>query len=109
VERLLNEHDPELAGFCLQQAVEKFLKAFLLSHGWQLRRIYDLDTLLDEAIPYDASFEDFHNICQKITAFYFVERYPFVVETGMVEENIRRSREQARELVEKIRAQINKE
>jgi HEPN domain-containing protein len=46
VERLLGEGDPELAGFCLQQAVEKFLKAFLLSKGWQLRRIHNLDTLL---------------------------------------------------------------
>ncbi len=31
VERLLDDQDPEGAGFHLQQAVEKFLKAFLLS------------------------------------------------------------------------------
>ena len=43
VDRLLDKHDPELAGFCLQQAVEKFLKAFLLSKGWRLRRIHNLD------------------------------------------------------------------
>ena len=30
---LIDGDDPELAGFCLQQAVEKFLKAFLLSKG----------------------------------------------------------------------------
>lgn len=36
VERLLSIQDPEAAGFYLQQAVEKFLKAFLLSKGWQL-------------------------------------------------------------------------
>ena len=42
VEMLLNEGDPGLAGFCLQQAGEKFLKAFLLSRGWQLRRIHNL-------------------------------------------------------------------
>lgn len=28
VDGLLEKHDPELAGFCLQQAVEKFLKRF---------------------------------------------------------------------------------
>ena len=104
VERLLDEHDPELAGFCLQQAAEKFLKAFLLSRGWQLRRIHNLDTLLDDAITYDASFEDFRGVCQKITAFYFVERYPFIVETGMVEEDVRSSLEQVKELIEKLRA-----
>jgi HEPN domain-containing protein len=38
---LLRDHnDFELAGFCLQQAMEKFLKAFLLSHGWRLRKIH---------------------------------------------------------------------
>ena len=42
-ERLLETLDPELAGFCLQQAVEKFLKAFLLSRGWELLRIHDLE------------------------------------------------------------------
>jgi HEPN domain-containing protein len=83
VDRLLDKHDPELAGFCLQQAVEKFLKAFLLSKGWRLRRIHNLDALLDDAITYDASLEEFRSVCQKISAFYFVERYPFLVETGI--------------------------
>ncbi len=83
--RLLDVHDPALAGFCLQQAVEKFLKAFLLSRGWQLKRIHNLDALLDDAITYDASLENYRSACQKITAFYFVERYPFVMEIGVPE------------------------
>ncbi len=47
---LLDVHDPEAAGFYLQQATEKFLKAFLLSNGWQLQRIHDLETLLNAAL-----------------------------------------------------------
>jgi len=50
VRSLLDAGDGELAGFCLQQAVEKFLKAFLLSKGWKLRRVHDLNTLLDDAL-----------------------------------------------------------
>ncbi len=100
--RLLDQHDTELAGFCLQQAVEKFLKAFLLSRGWQLRRIHNLDALLDDAITYDVSFEEFRAICQKITVFYFVERYPFVIGTGLTEEDIRSSLEQANNFIEKL-------
>ena len=53
VEHLLDVHDPEAAGFFLQQAVEKFLKAFLLSKGWELERIHDLEVLLNEALVYD--------------------------------------------------------
>ena len=34
VERLLAIDDAQAAGFFLQQAIEKFLKAYLLSRGW---------------------------------------------------------------------------
>jgi HEPN domain-containing protein len=105
---LLEGPDVELAGFCLQQAVEKFLKAFLLSHGWQLRRIHNLDALLDEAVTYDASLEEFRSVCQKISIFYFVERYPFVVETGVTEEDVRTSLEGVTGLVKKLRAKATK-
>jgi HEPN domain-containing protein len=103
VERLLDEDDPDLAGFCLQQAVEKFLKAFLLSQGWQLRRIHNLDTLLDDAVVYNASLGDFREVRQKVTAFYFVERYPLMVESSATDEDVRASLEQVRGLVEKLR------
>ena len=108
VDRLLKVHDPELAGFCLQQAVEKFLKAFLLSQGWQLRRIHNLDALLDDAVAHDASLEKFRTVCQKISVFYFVERYPLIVGTGITEEDVRTSLEQVRELVERLRMQADK-
>ena len=106
VDRLLDKHDPELAGFCLQQAVEKFLKAFLLSKGWRLRRIHNLDALLDDAITYDASLEEFRSVCQKISAFYFVERYPFLVETGITEQDVRASFEEVTDLVERLRIKV---
>ncbi|KYK35776.1 MAG: hypothetical protein AYK18_12725 [Theionarchaea archaeon DG-70] len=106
VDRLLADNDVELAGFCLQQAMEKFLKSYLLSQGWQLRRIHNLDTLLDDAVTYDASLEEFRSVCQKVSGFYFVERYPFVVETGLTEEDVRNSLEKVKEFVKKLRAEI---
>ena len=105
--RLLDE-DPELAGFCLQQAVEKFLKALLLSYGWTLRRIHNLDALLDDAVSYDDSLEAFREVCQRITAFYVVERYPLIVASGMTEEDVRIALNQVRGLVEKVRAKIHR-
>jgi hypothetical protein len=36
--------------------LEKFLKAFLLSRGWELERIHDLEALLNAALVYDSSF-----------------------------------------------------
>jgi HEPN domain-containing protein len=74
VVHLLNVYDPDAAGFYLQQAVEKYLKAFLLSKGWRLERIHDLETLLNDAVTYAPILEPFRPVCQKITAFYFVEQ-----------------------------------
>lgn len=47
-QNLLNLEDLEGAGFNIQQAVEKYLKGYLLSQEWQPRRIRDLEVLLNE-------------------------------------------------------------
>jgi HEPN domain-containing protein len=106
VDHLLDVQDPEAAGFFLQQSVEKFLKAFLLSKGWELQRIHDLETLLNAALAYDPSLEPFRSACQKITGFYLVERYPFVIESGLTEEDVRTSLMQVEALVEMLRAGV---
>jgi len=106
VGHLLDVRDPEAAGFYLQQAVEKFLKAFLLSKGWQLERIHDLEALLNEALGHAPSWEQFRPVCQKITGFYFVERYPFVTEAGLTEDDVRDSLEQVKRLIEELRTAI---
>ena len=106
VERLLDDQDPEGAGFHLQQAVEKFLKAFLLSKGWKLQRIHNLEALLTSASAYDPSMESFREACQRITDFYLVERYPLIIEAGLTEEDVRNAFHQVSGLVEKLRSGI---
>jgi len=103
VEVLLEAHDPDAAGVYLQQAVEKFLKAFLLSKGWALERTHDLEVLLNAALAHEPSFEQFRPVCQKITGFYFVQRYPFVRETSLTEDDVRGSRAQVLGLIEIVR------
>jgi HEPN domain-containing protein len=102
VQRNLHE-DPALAAFYLQQSLEKFLKGFLISRGWELRRIHDLNTLLDEAIKHEPDLEKFRGPCQKITSFYFIERYPFTAGVKISEERVREFYEQVKELADTIR------
>lgn len=106
VNQLLDNQDPEAAGFFLQQTVEKFLKAFLLSKGWKLKRIHDLETLLNRALDYDSSLEPFREVCQKITGFYSIERYPFFTEPGITDDDVREALMDAKTLIEKLRQQI---
>jgi len=106
VDHLLQAEDPEAAGFFLQQAAEKFLKSFLLSRGWELERIHDLEALLNAALAYDPSLEQFRPACQKITGFYTVERYPLIAEVGLTEDDVRDSLAGIKELLEKLRREV---
>ena len=103
VKYLMEAHDSGAAGFFLQQAMEKFLKAFLLSKGWKLERIHDLEALLNAALTYDSSLESYRAVCQKITGFYFFERYPFITEVSLTEDDIRNSLIEVKGLIEKLR------
>ena len=106
VEKLLDIQDPEMAGFCLQQAVEKFFKAYLLSKGWKLRRIHDLETLLNYALGYDSSLDYFYTVCQRITDFYMIERYPLFTASGITEKDVRECLKEAKILIDKLRKEI---
>lgn len=68
--RALRAKDDELAGFCLQQSIEKFLKALLLSKGWKLVRTYNLVALLDEATTHESSLSRFCLLCQDVSPYY---------------------------------------
>ena len=75
----------------------------LLSKGWQLARMHDLEALLNQALTYDPSVELFRPACQKITGFYMIERYPFIIEATVTEEDVRQSWEQVNGLIERLR------
>lgn len=76
VKRNIKYNDAVAAGFFLQQSLEKFMKAFLLSNGWNLKKIHKLDTLLDEAIKYNPKLEVFYDLCERISVYYIADRYP---------------------------------
>lgn len=102
VEAQLRNHDAADAGFHLQQAVEKFLKAFLLSNGWSLRRTHNLDALLDDAVSYDAALEEWRAACQRISGFYLVERYPLRGQVAPTEAQVLAALNNVRGLIERL-------
>ena len=72
----LGASDGAAAGFFLQQALEKFLKGWLLDHGWDLRKTHRVDDLLDEAIGHGATLAEFRPLCGRVKDYYFADRYP---------------------------------
>ena len=90
------------ASFHLQQAVEKYLKGYLLSKGRQLKRTHNPIDLLKDALCYDETLGNFRMICDKITEYYTIDRYPFFLDSQLSEEEIRDSLAEAKELVIKL-------
>ncbi|RMF90240.1 MAG: HEPN domain-containing protein, partial [Methanobacteriota archaeon] len=60
--------------------------AYLLWKGWKLKRIHDLRALLAEAVKYMPELAGFNELCQEITAYYMLERYPLFEEPPKKEE-----------------------
>jgi len=100
--RNLEDEDPEAAGFFLQQSVEKYLKAFLLQHGWKLKKIHELDALLDEAIAYEPTLQTFYKFCERITGYYFADRYPPLGALEITCEDIKKDLIEAKKFIKEI-------
>jgi HEPN domain-containing protein len=92
---LLNDGDAEGAAIFVQQSLEKYLKAFLLQNGWKLRKIHDLVSLLDSAVDFKPALETFRDLCERVTAYYFVERYPPFVSSDLTVQDIEKDKSEA--------------
>jgi HEPN domain-containing protein len=96
---MLNDNDIEGAAFFIQQALEKYLKAFMLQRGWLLRKIHDLDALLDDATEYNPSLESFRTLCKRVSGYYLIERYPAPTSLDLDRVDIEKDIEEAKEFV----------
>jgi len=66
----------DVAVFHIHQAIEKYLKGYLIHKGWELKKIHDLELLITEAMNFNADFQEYLDLGRKLTAFYYEERYP---------------------------------
>jgi HEPN domain-containing protein len=105
-EQLLHLQDPEGAGYHLQQAVEKYVKAFLLFHGWKLKRIHDVEVLLNEALKFDATLGQFRSLCQRITGYYLIDRYPMSPTVTLTEAEVRDSLDESKKFIQRLKMAV---
>jgi len=96
---MLADGDAEGAGLFLQQALEKFLKAYLLGKGWKLKKVHTLQSLLDEAAAHDDAIRPFRGLCEQASSFYMAERYPTLGGTGLELEEVKPLLPEARSLI----------
>jgi HEPN domain-containing protein len=89
----------------LQESTERFLKAFLISRGWSLRKVHDLSYLLDECVAREVRFEEFLDLAETLTEQFWAQHYPGGDLTG-VGANYPALREQAGRLAVLVRESI---
>jgi HEPN domain-containing protein len=66
----------DVIGMLIQQAVEKYLKGYLVLFGKRPPKVHDLDFLLHQAEIFDHSLEAYIDFCEKATRYYLEDRYP---------------------------------
>ena len=86
----------------IQQAVEKYLKGYLVAHGWKLKKTHDIEELVTSAAKYDKSFTEFLEFARIITAYYVEDRYPPGPLEEYSQEEILGSLNKAKEIIGKI-------
>jgi Uncharacterized conserved protein related to C-terminal domain of eukaryotic chaperone, SACSIN len=85
----------------LHEAVERYLKGYLISKGWTLRRTHDLGQLLAEAVVYDPEFAAFRQLANNLTDQFWAQHYPGGDLTG-VGVDISQMRDEVGKLIERI-------
>ncbi len=101
-----NNRPLEDSAYFVHQAIEKYLKAFLISKGWELEKIYDLVKLVKEVSKFDKSFEEFTPELERITDFYIESRYPVGYEVEYTQEEIKDSIRTAESLQKSVKEKI---
>jgi HEPN domain-containing protein len=75
-----NPYGARHACYLCQQSAEKILKAYTIAQGNTLNRTHNLDLLLDECVVHSVDFESLREICQPLTIYVSITRYPPLME-----------------------------
>ncbi len=68
--------ETDVGAFHCQQAVEKMLKAYLVSRRIEFEKVHDLGRLLDQCLADDSRFESLRDGIEPLTLYAVAFRYP---------------------------------
>jgi HEPN domain-containing protein len=103
---LNNPHTEGLFGiacFHCHQAVEKYLKGYLLLNGEQPPLIHDLKLLLDRCIKFDDDLPRFDSDCRDLNPYYIEARYEPGTPGDFSEDEARTSYQKPESIIDAIK------
>jgi HEPN domain-containing protein len=100
---MMNAEDAEGSAYFLQQSLEKHIKAFLLEKGWKLKKTHELDALLDDAIQYKPNLGKYMELCERVSGYYFSQRYPALINSELTCEDIKKDIDEAERFINELK------
>ena len=93
--------------FHFQQSAEKYLKAYIIAHELQFRKIHELPALLRICTSKDPSFDQLKEDCEYLTTFYVETRYPVHWPTHFSKEETEKAFQSAKRIQSFIRNKLD--
>lgn len=88
--------------FLCQGSAEKYLKAYLISNGWELEKIHDLKELIGYGLNYDQSFGELFPLAEILNRYIAEGRYPGDLPFESIGENEAKEAIEAAEKIEQF-------
>ena len=106
----LQERKPFYAQICFHfhQAAEKCLKAYIIAHELEFLKVHDLSMLLRICLSKDPAFEQLHEACEYLNAFYIEARYPVHWPTNFSYEETQKSLQFTEGIRSFVKARLSK-
>lgn len=97
---ILDDKDKFYSKICfhLQQAGEKYIKAYIVGFDLGLKKIHNLRTLMEICAKKDNSFEELREDCIFLNAFYIDTRYPAFYPVGATKDDAEKARQAAKRI-----------
>jgi len=90
--------------FHIQQAIEKYLKGYLVLNGRRPPKTHELDALLQHIASFDESLGAFLELCEKASRYYIDGRYPPGPPAAYEYEEVEADLREAIELISQVQA-----
>jgi len=102
------ESKPFLGQICFhfQQAVEKYLKSYIIANELEFLKIHDLPLLLKTCLSKDPSFNQLREDCEFLTTFYVDTRYPVHWPTHFSPEETQKAFQSAQRIRSSVKSKL---
>jgi HEPN domain-containing protein len=84
--------------FHFQQAAEKYLKAFIVAHELEFKKVHDLAELLNNCCEKEPGLSCLRDDCNYLSRFYIDTRYPVHWPSSYTKDDAHKSQQAAGEI-----------